>query len=152
MLIRNHSFFVTLSRSAFQDPYSITPYLEIDESSGPRVFEIRFSWLSAFWFGIFRKFSTPKSRDRIKSNHHLKSIDLVEISRSVVESSNIDTLWSPFVFGSLDRLSQLSDLVFVLLIFNPKLLRYGQIKTSPPIDRSRRDLSIGCRIIENGSI
>ena len=32
-----------LSRSRFQDPDSKSSYLEIDESSGPRVFEIRFS-------------------------------------------------------------------------------------------------------------
>ena len=52
--------------------------------------------LSAFRFGAFCTFSTSPSRDMIESNHHLKSIDLVEISRSVVESSKMDPSRSNF--------------------------------------------------------
>ena len=53
--------------------------------------------LSAFRIGAFCEFSTPPSRDMIESNHRIKSIDLVEISRSVVESSKMDA--SRSIFG-----------------------------------------------------
>ena len=46
--------------------------------------------LSAFRFGARCDCSTSSSRYMNESNHHLKSIDLVEISRSVVESSKMD--------------------------------------------------------------
>ena len=43
--------------------------------------------LTAFRFSAFCEFSISPSRDIIEPNHYLKSIDLAEISRSVVESS-----------------------------------------------------------------
>ena len=94
--ITNHTFChaVTLT---IPEPHSICSYREVDEPSGPRVFKIRFSRLSDFRFDNCRQFSTPKSRDMVKSNYHLKSIDLVEICRSVVESSKMDLLRSIFV-------------------------------------------------------
>ena len=107
--------FVTLSRSRFQDPDSKSSYLEIDESSGSLVFEIRFSWLSAFRFGIFCQFSAPKSRDMIKMNRHLNSIDLVEIYRSVVESSKMDLLRS--VFDHFEISNEFWCILVNLLIF-----------------------------------
>ena len=65
-------------------------YLEIDKSSEALVFETGFPSVSAFQFGAFCQLSTPNSRDMTKSNRHLRSIDLVEISRSVVKSSKTD--------------------------------------------------------------
>ena len=93
--ITNHTFChaVTLT---IPEPHSICSYREVDEPSGPRVFKIRFSRLSDFRFDNCRQFSTPKSRDLIQFNHHPKSIDLVEISRSVVESSKMDPSRSHF--------------------------------------------------------
>ena len=76
--------------------FSISLYLAIDESSGARVFEIGFSWLSAFQFGAFCVISTPRTRGVIKSNQHCRSIDLVEISRSVVKSSQMDPSTSKY--------------------------------------------------------
>ena len=69
---------------------SIGSYLETDVSSGLRVFETRFSRLSAFRFGAFCAISTPISRDMIKTNYRPRSIELVEIFRSVVKSSKLD--------------------------------------------------------------
>ena len=67
-----------------------------DESPGSRVFEIRFSWLSIFQFGAFYHISTQISRDIAQSNHHRRSIDLVEISWSVVKSSKMDPCRSKY--------------------------------------------------------
>ena len=52
--------------------------------------------LSAFRFGSFCEVSASPDRDMVKSKHHLKSINLVEISRSVVESSKLDPSRSDF--------------------------------------------------------
>ena len=50
----------------------------------------------SFQIWYFLLILIPKSRDMTKSKHHLKSIDLVEISRSVVESSKMDPSRSHF--------------------------------------------------------
>ena len=78
------------SRPPFSSGFSKSLYLEIDESSEALVFEIRFAWLSAFRFVVFCLISTSRTRDMAKSKRHLRSIDLVEISRSVVKSSKMD--------------------------------------------------------------
>ena len=64
----------------------------------------------------------------IKSNHHLKSIDLVEISRSVVESSKMDSSRSKFDDLQLSNEFCKNIMNLMILLFFREFMGFGWVR------------------------